>query len=46
MQRDATPHPLEILLADHPCDRERLWGVVVRYVRQVEMRLADLPSQH
>ena len=45
-QRDATPHPLEIVLADYPCDRERLWGVVIRYLRQVEMRLADLPSQH
>ena len=46
LQRDATPHPLEILLADLPCDRERLWNVVIRYLRQVEMRLADLPSQH
>jgi hypothetical protein len=45
MQREANPHPLEILLADYPCDRDRLWSIVIRYLRQVETRLADLPSQ-
>lgn len=45
MQREANPHPLEFLLADYPCDRDRLWGVVVRYLKQVEARIADLPSQ-
>jgi xanthosine utilization system XapX-like protein len=46
MQRESNHHPLEILLADFPCDRDRLWNIVVRYLRQLESRLADLPSQH
>jgi xanthosine utilization system XapX-like protein len=46
IQRESNPHPLEILLADFTCDRDRLWSVVVRYMRQLESRLADLPSQH
>lgn len=45
IQRETSPHLVEILLADFACDRERLWSVVVRYLRQLEARLADLPSQ-
>ena len=45
MQWEANPHPLEILRADYPCDRDRLLNVVIRYLRQIEARLADLPTQ-
>jgi hypothetical protein len=45
MQRLANPHPLELLLADYPCDREKLWNVVIRYVKQLEARIGDLPAQ-
>ena len=45
LQRESTPHPLEILLSDVHCDRERLWRIIVRYLRQVESRIADVPAQ-
>jgi hypothetical protein len=45
IQRESNPHPIEILLSDFACDRDRVWSVVVRYLRQIESRLADLPSQ-
>lgn len=44
-QRETNQHPLEVLLEEVPCDRDRLWSVVIRYVRQIESRLADLPVQ-
>ncbi len=45
MQRLSNPHPLELLLADHPCDRDKLWNVVIRYVKELEARIGDLPAQ-
>lgn len=43
-QRESNPHPLDILLADDQCDAKRLNKVLVRYIRQLEARNADLPS--
>ena len=43
-QRETNPHPLEILLAEDSCDSKRLNKVLVRYIRQLEARNADLPS--
>jgi len=45
LQRESNRHALEILLDHVACDRERLWKVVVRYIRQIEARMADLPVQ-
>jgi hypothetical protein len=45
LQRESNPHALEILLSEIECDRERLWRVVIRYVRQIESRIAELPVQ-
>jgi len=45
MQRLSNPHPLELVLADYPCDRDKLWNVVIRYVKQLESRIGDLPAQ-
>jgi len=43
VQRDTSVHPLEVLLAEVDCDRERLLKVLVRYIRQIEARISELP---
>ena len=40
-QREGSPHPLEIVLTEMPCDRDRLCKVLLRYVRQLETRTAE-----
>jgi len=41
LQREGSPHPLEIVLTEMPCDRDRLCKVLLRYVRQLETRTAE-----
>ncbi len=41
LQREGSPHPLEIVLTEIPCDRDRLCRVLLRYIRQLETRTAE-----
>ena len=43
LQREASPHALEAFLSEVPCDRERLTQVLIRYIRQLESRIAVSP---
>jgi hypothetical protein len=42
-QRESSPHVLEVILNESQCDPIRLCRTLVRYVRQLEARIADLP---
>ena len=44
VQRETSLHPLEILLAESDCDRERLLEIVLRYVRELESQIAEIPA--
>jgi hypothetical protein len=43
LQREASPHPLDLLLSEPRCDREQLCRVLIRYIRQLEPRTLALP---
>ena len=43
LQCAAIPHPVEVLLAEVTCDREELCKVLLRYIRALEARVAELP---
>jgi len=43
IQRETSPHLIERILEESSCDPTRLLRVLVRYVRQLEARIADLP---
>ena len=45
IQRESSPHPLEVLLAEVPFDTDRLCRALLRYVRSLERRLADVPPE-
>lgn len=44
IQRETSLHPLEVLLGEPDCDRERLLEVVLRYVRELESQIAETPA--
>jgi hypothetical protein len=44
LQRETSPHVLERILEEANCDPTRLCRVLVRYVRQLEARIAELPA--
>jgi hypothetical protein len=44
IQRETSPHVLDRLLDEEGCDPARLCRVLVRYVRQLEARVAELPT--
>jgi hypothetical protein len=44
IQRETSPHVIERLLDEEGCDPERLCRALVRYVRQLEARVAELPT--
>lgn len=41
IQRETSLHPLEVLLGDPGCDRDRLLKGVVKYVRLLENQLTE-----
>jgi hypothetical protein len=43
LQRDTSPHALEVFLADVPCDREQVIQFMIRYIRHLEARTAASP---
>jgi len=45
LQREMSAHPLEVFLSEVRCDRDRLCAVLLRYIRQIESRIAETPVQ-
>jgi hypothetical protein len=45
LQREASPHALELLLSEVQCDQKQLCRVLIRYIRQLESRAGDQPVQ-
>jgi hypothetical protein len=43
LQREASPHALEVFLKEVPCDREKVIEVMIRYIRHLEARMAASP---
>jgi hypothetical protein len=43
LQREASPHALEVFLSEAPCDKDQLIQVLVRYVRYLEGRTSGSP---
>jgi hypothetical protein len=43
LQRGASPHALEVFLAEVPCDHERVLKVLVQYIRHLEGQITDAP---
>jgi len=43
LQQEASPHPLGVYLAEVQGDREQLCRVLLRYIRQLEARIAEQP---
>ena len=42
-QRESSPHQLDLLSEELKGESDRLCKVLIRYIRQLEARLADLP---
>lgn len=40
LQREASPHALDVFLEEVPCDREQVIQVMIRYIRLLEARMA------
>lgn len=44
-QRESSPHQLDFLSSELTGESERLCAVLIRYIRQLEACLADLPAR-
>jgi hypothetical protein len=43
LQREASPHALEVFLSEVPCDKDQFIQALIRYVRHLEGRTAASP---